>query len=110
MKRIVAFLMLGLFWACQKPPDEGDYLVMESEPIRKSEILMSEITTNVQIIPLETSEKSLIQKIEKIVKKGGLYYTRRKQAIAGFRCQWEIFEHYFRDWCRSRGICLLEGF
>ena len=76
MKRIVAFLILGLFWACQKPPDEGDYLVMESEPIRKSETLMSEITTNVQIIPLETSEKSLIQKIEKIVKKGGLYYIQ----------------------------------
>ena len=76
MKRIVALLTLGFFWACQKPPDKGDYLVMESEPIRKSEILMSEITTNVQIIPLETSEKSLIQKIEKIVKKGGLYYIQ----------------------------------
>ena len=84
MKNGIAFLMLGLFWACQKPPDEGDYLVMESEPIRKSEILMSEITTNVQIIPLETSEKVSSKRLKRSSKKEGFIIYKTEASDCWF--------------------------
>lgn len=76
---LFAFGLLALFCSCQNATHEGDYLITKAEPADK-EILLSEITTGVRIVPLETNAQSLIKNIDKVVKKGGLYYIKNSNS------------------------------
>lgn len=76
---LFAFGLLALFCSCQNATHEGDYLITKAEPADK-EILLSEITTGVRIVPLETNAQSLIKNIEKIVLKDGKYYINDAKA------------------------------
>ena len=76
---LFVFGLLALFCSCQNAIHEGDYLITKAEPADK-EILLSEITTGVRIVPLETHAQSLIKNIDKVVKKGGLYYIKNSNS------------------------------
>lgn len=73
------FLLTGLFCACHEAPSEGNFLITDAKPAEK-QVRLSEITTRVRIIPLETKDQSLVKNIQKIVKKGGKYYLNDANA------------------------------
>lgn len=76
---LFVFALLALFCSCRQSPIERDCL-FDMTKAADHAVFLSEITTGVQIIPLETNSQSLIKNIQKIVKKKGKYYINDANA------------------------------
>lgn len=89
MRRIVLFILTVFFVsACSRKNivKTKEFIITDSvEVVNKKNTLMSSIMTISNIIPLETSELSILGEIEKIIKRDGFIYVKsRNRPLALF--------------------------
>lgn len=89
MRRIVLFVLTVFFVsACSRKNivKTKEFIITDSvEVVNKKNTLMSSIMTISNIIPLETSELSILGEIEKIIKRDGFIYVKsRNRPLALF--------------------------
>lgn len=71
---LVLSIVLFAVTSCKETEKERSTLIIESEVVDLSDKPLSEIVSDIKLIPLETNDSCLIADIVKVVKRNGKYY------------------------------------